>query len=520
MEPRFGHDFSQVRVYTGAAAEQSALDVNAHAYTVGHDMVFEAGRFVPGTQEGRQLIAHELTHVVQQRQQAGPPMIHRQVKNDPDAVTTPSTQTTVATGSEEMWRQVIGEHSTEVGKIARVKAPLGVRLRFRPAPGAPNELILPFDELVRVERKTDHGWCWVISMGKYSSKTGFCEEQFLSIDPPEPTAHLYQVEPGDTLGAIATRYYRKSMDEENNARLYVQALYIANKDHAGVYLEEVDLSMSETLLRSGREEEVLKIYKGAKVRKGLAIWVPSEEFIQQLKAQGLITSGSTEVMKAWRSAKEFVRDVYEGVKYVAGFIVGLLEGAGKAIYDLFAGALEMIKTVARVCFDLITGNLSDIKDMLMDWVEKLRDAWKNRSAIISNIKAKWEAKDGWDRGRFQGKVLGWVFMTVLITIVTWGEGAIAQISGEWEFVIDALKLAQKAGDLGTYVGAATRTLGKAGQAAIASLRVSRLGKVVEVAEVVARPVVWTVESVKKALKLPPPNSQRVDRNGGKAPAGA
>lgn len=66
MEPRFGHDFSQVRVHSDAAAEQSARDVNAYAYTVGHDVVFGAGQFAPATDEGQRLIAHELTHVVQQ----------------------------------------------------------------------------------------------------------------------------------------------------------------------------------------------------------------------------------------------------------------------------------------------------------------------------------------------------------------------------------------------------------------------------------------------------------------------
>ena len=73
MEPRFGHDFSQVRVHSGAAAEQSAREVNAQAYTVGHDVVFGVGRFAPGTPEGRRLIAHELTHVVQQTDEAAPP---------------------------------------------------------------------------------------------------------------------------------------------------------------------------------------------------------------------------------------------------------------------------------------------------------------------------------------------------------------------------------------------------------------------------------------------------------------
>jgi hypothetical protein len=67
MERRFGHDFSRVQVHSGAEAEQSARDLEANAYTVGHNMVFGAGRFVPGTYEGRRLIAHELAHVVQQQ---------------------------------------------------------------------------------------------------------------------------------------------------------------------------------------------------------------------------------------------------------------------------------------------------------------------------------------------------------------------------------------------------------------------------------------------------------------------
>lgn len=66
MEPRFGHDFSHVRVHSGVAAEQSARGLSAHAYTVGHNIVFGAGRFAPATHEGRRLLAHELTHVVQQ----------------------------------------------------------------------------------------------------------------------------------------------------------------------------------------------------------------------------------------------------------------------------------------------------------------------------------------------------------------------------------------------------------------------------------------------------------------------
>ena len=66
MEQRFGHDFSRVRVHFDAQAHQSAWDVNAHAYTVGNDIVFGEGRYLPATQKGRRLLAHELTHVLQQ----------------------------------------------------------------------------------------------------------------------------------------------------------------------------------------------------------------------------------------------------------------------------------------------------------------------------------------------------------------------------------------------------------------------------------------------------------------------
>jgi hypothetical protein len=64
-------DFSHVRVHTDSAAAESARSVNALAYTVGSNVVFGAGRYSPSTRTGRQLLAHELTHVVQQGKAGG-----------------------------------------------------------------------------------------------------------------------------------------------------------------------------------------------------------------------------------------------------------------------------------------------------------------------------------------------------------------------------------------------------------------------------------------------------------------
>lgn len=66
METRLGHDFSQIRVHDGPLAAESARAIHAHAYTVGHDIVFGSGRYKPHTKQGRHLLAHELTHATQQ----------------------------------------------------------------------------------------------------------------------------------------------------------------------------------------------------------------------------------------------------------------------------------------------------------------------------------------------------------------------------------------------------------------------------------------------------------------------
>ena len=67
MEGRFGHDFGDVRIHNDAAAHHSAKSVNAQAFTVGSDIVFQSGNYDPGSAAGKHMLAHELTHVVQQR---------------------------------------------------------------------------------------------------------------------------------------------------------------------------------------------------------------------------------------------------------------------------------------------------------------------------------------------------------------------------------------------------------------------------------------------------------------------
>src|SRR5215212_9756980 len=93
---RFGYDFSKVRIHSNEKAARSAYSVNSLAYTVGNDIVFGEGQYKPDTLEGNRLLAHELTHVIQQtstdrlhldhsddKHDRSPMAVHLMVQRDP-----------------------------------------------------------------------------------------------------------------------------------------------------------------------------------------------------------------------------------------------------------------------------------------------------------------------------------------------------------------------------------------------------------------------------------------------------
>jgi outer membrane protein OmpA-like peptidoglycan-associated protein len=125
MEHRFGYDFSRVRVHSGAAAEQSAREVSAHAYTVGHNIVFGAGQFAPGTHEGRRLVAHELTHVVQQSNSKGIPASHNHGRHSMPAI--------ASSASQQVQRRLIvsgGNEARVIEYLNLVGTAAGLRLNW------------------------------------------------------------------------------------------------------------------------------------------------------------------------------------------------------------------------------------------------------------------------------------------------------------------------------------------------------------------------------------------------------
>jgi len=87
FEPRFGHDFGQVSIHSGPQAAAAAAAIQARAFTLGHDVAFAAGEYAPRSEAGTRLLAHELAHVVQQRESGNPLTVYRAV---PTPQTAPS----------------------------------------------------------------------------------------------------------------------------------------------------------------------------------------------------------------------------------------------------------------------------------------------------------------------------------------------------------------------------------------------------------------------------------------------
>ena len=141
MEQRFGHDFSRVQVHTDRKAAESSQALHAQAYTLGWSIVFGAGRYAPETWMGRRLIAHELTHVLQQ--EASPPLattVQRQLGKT-------TGETTVDDMDAAMERKYKGSGAPKAHTCA-------------PQPGCPGGFCSPYDseELAKYDRSKDAWW--------------------------------------------------------------------------------------------------------------------------------------------------------------------------------------------------------------------------------------------------------------------------------------------------------------------------------------------------------------------------
>ena len=140
FEPRFDHDFGAVRLHTGTTADAAARAARARAFTLGDDVVFAAGEYAPSLGRGRQLIAHELAHVVQQAPGDREPIARRQVGAPAEAAATPpetapaETPDTEAAAATVRGARACGDGEAETGVESAAPRGLIVADDAQPAP--------------------------------------------------------------------------------------------------------------------------------------------------------------------------------------------------------------------------------------------------------------------------------------------------------------------------------------------------------------------------------------------------
>jgi hypothetical protein len=401
FEQRFGNDFSSVRVHADHKADESAKSINAQAYTLGNDIVFSQGRYPPDAESGKRLLGHELTHVLQQRigGLASHGLLQKQIASEK---------------AGDVAKSVVGEITgtplRRPGVMACTKkSPNEQYLRKAPKPRTKNNLVstLFYNERIFVEEKggSKNEWYKITTPKGFR---GWVPKISVALDPPEPGAKLYRVKPGDKAIFLAGRWYGPpggwkrwwwpGSDDAGDARFYVGALAFANRGRAG-------MPSPDALTERAAWEKV-------QVIEGFTIWKPSKPFLQTLK--GRVNSGSI-TKELWEDVKKVAKKIWEFAVFAAAFISGLIYGVGESIYDLFAGIVELVKMVWSVGKSIITGNIvSDAKEF---W-EDLKNI--DVSALSEDFKRKWLAPDPWDAGFFQGRVLGYVIMEIVLLVASGG----------------------------------------------------------------------------------------------------
>ena len=189
---------------------------------------------------------------------------------------------------------------------------------------------------------------------------------------PEPDAILYHVKTGQTLKELISSHepykgYSRSGDDIRNI---AKAIYIANRavERAGVKLNEEKLEKASSggFIHSSKKwidryyESVAEYYQSLELIKNNNIWLPSVKYIEYLKKSGVLTV-----------RREFLTKAIELVKGGGGFIVGLLEGFGQSIADVFIGIYDLVETAINAVKFVISGEAVKKASEIIDAIEEL-----------------------------------------------------------------------------------------------------------------------------------------------------
>lgn len=415
FEAHLGADLGAVRLHTGPDAAAAAQAFHARAFALGHDVVLGEGQYRPGSAAGQRLLAHEVTHVVQQGVHGAP---------DP-AVSVRSSQTPVLARDKETG----GTQSVEflragwvdVNDLGIVYQPGpepdgGARLRELPDKDSKKLRWLPQNTKVFILRHhpTDR-WYAVTVLGPGGGQFGYIADWLLMRNLPDPDADVLKLKPGDTPLDVAREHYaHKGFNVwGKDPRYVVNALVWVNQRAKHNFPGESGI----------KKPSVDEAWWTASSTAGVYIWLPGPDFLNAIYEQVAEHGGGTGSISAdlWRSVKK----IYKYVAYGLAFVGGLVHGFVKSLWDAVAGLVE---TVIDVLVSVFTGNVVKDARELWETIQKL--TWEDIKNSLADWWQKWEKKltsdSPWVAGHAHGYLTGYIMAEAAQLLLTAGAAAAAK----------------------------------------------------------------------------------------------
>ncbi len=295
FEERMGVDLNGVRLHTNSEAAQTSRDLDARAFTVGSDIAFSEREYQPGTTEGRRLMAHELTHVVQQG--GSGPLRAKTIQRD---------------GGEEEGVQP-PEGGTPISKEGIVM-PLnpGVTLKLRTGPSTERLILAEISHLTRLFVETqcpDPTWYYV----NLNGANGYVASEYVTVNLPDPQSQIHIVQSGEIAVDIANRYYGTYIQWGMDLRFYINVLLHVNKEFGR------DCSIYSP---TGNWEDTVVVAGDDQTPQWF--WIPSQALAESLVRK--VSSGSIS-HELFGSVADLLNGLKQALEEVVNIIGELLEGA-------------------------------------------------------------------------------------------------------------------------------------------------------------------------------------------------
>ena len=316
----------------------------------------------------------------------------------------------------------------------------GANLRAGPSTDAELLIHLPFGARVHIVR-AQPAWGWyqvrVQDPGEAAgASSGFVASHLIWMNPPDPAARLYAIQPGDGLQAVVERHrpYQGYVRTGDDARSLAMAVYLANatdpRTAGSIRLDEDKLAearadqgvldaLDEYRRTLGPIFQSVELV-GADPGEKRKIWLPGRAYVDGLKASGVMPQRA-----GWKNTAIAV------AKGIGGFAVGMVEGFVKSIVDVFVGIYDLIKSLVGLIVDLVTGAalaavrelIDTIRDLSIDDLRDLATGVLDALAgfvvgALDDFLTSWNQPGPYNRWRFRGKVIGYVLAEALMLFFT------------------------------------------------------------------------------------------------------